>query len=71
MFLGFVAYDIFMSKNNMEGEESSLAVNHVPRIMAGENEVQYGIKNTNDVSKGWPPPKSRVQRSSSIRFANL
>ena len=37
---------------------------------SGEKQIQHA-KNTNDASKGWPPPKSRVQRSSSIRFANL
>ena len=54
----------------MESDNTFSTATKSPHIGAGEKQFQHA-KNTNDASKGWPPPKSRVQRSSSIRFLYL
>ena len=50
----------------MESDNTLSSGSKVHHIGPGEKQNQH-VKNTNDASKGWPPPKNRVQRSSSIR----
>ena len=50
----------------MESDNTLSSGSKVHHIGPGEKQTQH-VRNTNDASKGWPPPINRVQRSSSIR----
>ena len=54
----------------MEDKKSSFVTLKEPHIIAGENQVHHEIKN-NDVSKGWPPSRNKLQRSASIRYVYM
>ena len=51
----------------MEKHQAASLNTTSPDRISSENSLHHETRNSNNVSKGWPPPTKRVQRSASIR----